>query len=129
MDILNPEVWRQDYMNFMYSMLEKDWTIKLHHSDYITTSHKISPFAFARFDFKPVIIEKEKRLCTIQFTLDETVFTVEIFTPISISFQEFLVRTYNKLADIIKTDLPMESYKKFNNIIKLELKHLNGFNV
>ncbi len=129
MDILNPEVWREDYINFMYSMLEKEWTIKLHHSDYITTSQKISPFAFAAFNFTPVIIEKEKRLCTIQFTLDETVFTVEIFTPISISFQEFLVRTYNKLADIIKTDLPMESYKKFNTVIKLDLKHITKINV
>ena len=115
--------WRKDYENFLYLLLEKNWTIKLRHSEDTDINRKQNPFTSANININPKVIKKEKRICEIEYFIDEQKFNLEIYTPISLSPQVFIYRTYNKIFEQIRDNLNIDIWKRYDKVTNSRLKH------
>ncbi len=123
MDILDPENYRAEYQAFLHSLITKEWTIKIQHSKYWHVKTK-KTFAFAVINITPEIIHVEKRYCVIQFKVYDQEFKMNIYTPISMSIEDFLMNMYNKLCDLLKRELTPETWAKCNVDVKLDFKQI-----
>ena len=116
--------WREDYENFLYIILEKDWTIRLRHTEHIGQElRKENPFAYAEVTIKPKVIKKEKRICEIEYFIDKQKFNLEVYTPISLSPREFICKTYNKMFEQISDNLKLDIWKRYDKVTNNGLKH------
>jgi hypothetical protein len=128
MDILDPENYREEYTAFMQSLLIKEWTIKINHSKFGHVKTK-RPFAFATINITPVIVLTEKRYCVIEFTVHGQKFRTNIYTPISITVEEFLINTYNKLSTMLTEELKPEIWDMCNVDVKLGFKQIKSSSI
>lgn len=123
MDILDPENYRAEYQAFLHSLITKEWTIKIQHSKYWHVKTK-KTFAFAVINITPVITHIEKRYCVIKFNVNEQEFRMNVYTPISMSIEDFLMNMYNKLCYMLRTELTKENWEKHNVDVKLDFKQM-----
>jgi hypothetical protein len=128
MDILDPENYRAEYQAFLHSLITKEWTIKIQHSKYWHVKTK-KTFAFAVINITPEIITIEKRYCVIKFNVHDQEFKMNVYTPISMSIQDFLMHLYNKLCNTLTDTLTPETWEKCNVDVKLDFKQLKASSI
>jgi hypothetical protein len=71
----------------------------------------------------PRVVQKEKRICEIEFSVDEQKFRLEIYTPVSLSPQTFIYRTYNKLYEHVRDNLDKAIWARHDTVTNDSLKH------
>ena len=128
MDILDPENYRAEYQAFLHSLITKEWTIKIQHSKYWHVKTKRT-FAFAVINITPEIVLVDKRYCVIQFAVHGQTFKMNVYTPISISIEDFLINHYNKLCDLLTRELTPENWEKCNVDVKLDFKQMRASSI